>query len=264
MPAPSATAAPTAARGERWAAAATVGAAAGAWLALAAAAHSPLRDHLRHHAPSASAAGTAQAAFALAWLAMVAAMMLPPSLRFVRTLTRLVAGRARGPALVGAGVAGFALVWMLVGELFQLGDMGIHAAVDHTPWLAARPYLVTAASLALAGAYQLTPVKSRCLRACRQPAGFVARGWHGRAPVAELVRIGSAYGWSCVGCCWALMLVMFAAGMTSVALMAALAALMVAERALPRAGVAVAGVGVTFLAAAVLVATGLLPGFTPA
>ena len=78
--------------------------------------------------------------------------------------------------------------------------------------LADRPRLPLAAALALAGGYQLAPVNLRCLRGCRRPAGFVARGWHGRHPVRELFRIGTAYGLSCVGCCWALMPVMFAAG----------------------------------------------------
>jgi predicted metal-binding membrane protein len=227
-------------------------------------AHSPARGRLAHHAPSTSAGATGQLAFALGWLVMVVAMMLVPSQRFVRTLARLLDGRRRSGLLVVAGLGGFALVWLLVGELFQLGDLGVHAVVDATPWLGSHPYLVTAAALAVAGAYQLTPVKARCLRACRQPAGFVARGWHGRAPALELFQIGTAYGWSCAGCCWALMLVMFGAGLASLGLMAALAAVMLAERLVPRIEVAVPAVGATLLAAAALVAAGVLPGFTPA
>jgi predicted metal-binding membrane protein len=253
-----------AAHGDRLAVGLTVAAAAAAWVALTAATHSSARDHLAHHAPSTSAGATGQAAFAAGWLAMVAAMMLPPSLRYVRVLSSLLAGRRRRVPLLAAGLGGFALVWMLVGEMFQLGDLGVHALVDATPWVRDRPHLVAAASLAVAGAYQLTPLKARCLRACRQPAGFVARGWHGRAPATELFRVGSAYGWSCAGCCWALMLVMFAAGLTSLWLMAALAAVMLAEREVPRAEVAVTAVAAGLLLAAGLVAAGLLPGFSPA
>jgi predicted metal-binding membrane protein len=238
---------------------ATLAAAATAWLLLVAVSQSPVGAQLHHHGPSVGAVD--HAIFALGWLVMVAAMMLPQSARFAVTLRRLLGSRRRGGLLVLAGMGAFAGVWMLVGELFRVGDVGVHTLVDTWPWLGDRQYLVTAGALALAGGYQLAPAKLRCLRACRNPAGFVARAWQGRSPGLDVVQAGVAYGWSCVGCCWALMLLMFAAGLTSVGLMALLAAVMAAERKLRRVEVAVPALGAALVLAALLVAGQVLPPF---
>lgn len=234
-----------------------------AWLALVVASYTPAAP-LLHHGGSTSAGAIDPAAFALGWLVMVAAMMLPPSLGFLRCLRRLLEPRARATALLVTGIGAFALVWLLVGQLFQLGDSLVHAGVDASPWLQRHTALIPAAALALAGSYQLTPLKRRCLRACRNPAGFMARGWHGRSPGREVAQIGIAYGWSCVGCCWALMLVMFAAGLTSIWIMAGLAAITAGERYLPRSQIAVAVVAGTLFVSAGLVASGVLVLFPAA
>lgn len=251
----------TAARDERRSVAATVAVSAASWLLLGWLSRTSARSLLHHHALTSSAGGVDQAVFALGWLVMVGAMMLPPSMRFVLTLRRLLGSRRYGGLLVLAGIGAFATVWVFVGQLFQIGDLGVHALVNASPWLRARPYLVTAGALALAGAYQLAPLKLRCLRACRNPAGFVARAWHGRSPGMDVLRIGTAYGWSCVGCCWAMMLLMFAAGLTSLALMAVLAAAMLAERHVPRIGLGVHAVGAALVVASVLIAARLVPPF---
>jgi predicted metal-binding membrane protein len=236
--------------------------AAGAWLLVAVASHSAARAQLHHHRPSAGAVG--QVVFTLAWLVMIAAMMLPTSLRFVRTLRRFLEPQRQGRALMLVGLGAFGLVWLLVGQLFQLGDIVVHAIADHWTWLGEHNYLVTATALALAGIYQLAPAKMRCLRACRNPAGFVARAWHGRSPALDVFQIGAAYAWSCVGCCWALMLLMFAAGLTSLWLMAVLAVVMAAERNLRRIELAVPAVGVVLLVAAALVAVRVATPFAAA
>jgi predicted metal-binding membrane protein len=256
------TSAPVAARGgERSVVLWTMMAAAAAWLILIVAAYTPAAPLLRHHAPSTSAGAIDPAVFALSWLVMVAAMMLPPSVGFLRCVQRLLAARRRTVPLLLTAIGAFALVWLLVGQLFQLGDSVVHAAAGGWPWLHRHTSFITAAALALAGAYQLTPLKRRCLRACRNPTGFVARGWHGRSPARDLAQIGMSYGWSCVGCCWALMLVMFAAGLTSIWLMAGLAAVTGAERYVRRSSITVGLVAATLLLGAVLVAAGVLAPF---
>jgi predicted metal-binding membrane protein len=248
-------------RGERLLVAVTITAAAAAWLLLASVSRTAAGARLHHHGPSTSTGAVDHLLFATGWLLMVAAMMLPVSLRFVVTLRRLLGSRRHGGLLVLTGLAGYALVWVLVGELFQLADPAVHALVDTVPWLGDRQYLVTAGALALAGGYQLAPVRMRCLRACRNPAGFVAQGWHGRSPGREVFQVGTAYGWSCAGCCWALMLLMFAAGLTSLWLMAALTVVMVVERRARRVELAVPALAATLLLVAALVATRLLPPF---
>jgi predicted metal-binding membrane protein len=161
---------------------------------------------------------------------MVAAMMAPVSLAFITAIHRLVGARTDRHVLRAIAVAGYAVPWTVVGA----GAFGAGRALDalrgHWPWLGERPWLVTATALALAGGYQLTPVALRCLQQCRNPAGFVARGWHGLTPRRDMAAVAVAYGWSCVGCCWALMSLMTVVGTAGLPLMLLLTAVMAAER----------------------------------
>ena len=84
--------------------------------------------------------------------------------------------------------------------------------------------MILAATLAVAGLWQLTPLRDRCLDACRSPLGFVVNRWRGVSPRREALAMGIAHGWFCVGCCWSLMLVMFGVGLGSLAAMLALGA----------------------------------------
>jgi predicted metal-binding membrane protein len=85
------------------------------------------------------------------------------------------------------------------------GRERVHDLVTAFDWLQARPRLLGDETLAPAGLYQLTPVKRRCLTACRMPRGFVYPHWSGGHPAGDALRIGLAYGRSCVGCCWVVM-----------------------------------------------------------
>jgi predicted metal-binding membrane protein len=147
---------------------------------------------------------------------------------------------------------GYALVWSAFGALAFTRDLGVHAAVHASPWLHERDWLLGGSVLALAGAFQFTKLKDACLDKCRHPAAFMLR-FYERGTAGGL-RLGARHGVFCVGCCWALMLVMFAAGVASVVWMALLTALMVHEktrpqgaRAVPVTGVALLGAGSTTL-----------------
>jgi predicted metal-binding membrane protein len=112
--------------------------------------------------------------------------------------------------------------------------------------------VVAAATLGLAGAFQLSTLKDRCLTACRHPAAYLLR--HYRRGHGAAFRLGWGHGLWCLGCCWALMLVMFAVGVADLRWMAALTALMAYEK-IGRHGPAVAtATGVLALAVAPLVA----------
>jgi hypothetical protein len=112
----------------------------------------------------------------------------------------------------------------------------------------------------LAAAYELTPLKQACLRKCRSPMWFLLGGWRDGAVGA--MRLGAEHGAWCVGCCWALMAALFALGVMSIAWMAFVAALIAAEKLLPRARMA--SLAVTALLAAlglsVIVTPERLPG----
>lgn len=113
----------------------------------------------------------------------------------------------------------------------RFGDIVVHSVVDTLPWLSRRPSLIAAATLLLAGAFQFSDLKERCLRQCRHPAAFLLpryrRGTH------AAFRLGREHGLFCLGCCWALMLVGFAAGVANLWWMAALTAIMVVEKTIP-------------------------------
>lgn len=191
------------------------------------------------------------ALFLASWLLMVAAMMLPASAQFVVTVHRLVRTRDDRRGLIVVALVGYALPWAVVGLFARWAGIGVDALRQDWTWLAARPWLVMTVVMALAGAYQFAPVAVRCLQQCRNPTGFVVRGWHGRTPRRDLARIGIAYGWSCVGCCWALMALMVVASV-SLPLMAVLTAIMVAERRIRGAAPVVGGLLLYLAAMSVL------------
>ena len=99
----------------------------------------------------------------------------------------------------------------------------LHHVVDTTPWLGARPWLIEASVLALAGAWQFMPVTRHSLWDCRR-----ARETSAVMPLADhgALRLGLEHGLACLGASWALMLLMFAEGFDSFAWMIALSALM--------------------------------------
>jgi len=138
-------------------------------------------------------------------------------------------------------------------------DGGVHQAVDVLPWLATRPWLVGAVTLGLAGAFQFSTLKDRCLTECRHPAAYLLR--HYRRGPRNTFRLGWGHGLYCLGCCWALMLVMFAVGVSDLRWMAALAGLMAYEKLGRRGPAVAAAAGVAALALAVLVA--LHPAWVP-
>lgn len=184
------------------------------------------------------------------WTLMTVAMMLPTSLPLVRLFHSITRARAHRTRLVGLLVAGYLIVWVAFGALAHLGDRGLHVLVGSVPWLDANPWVVGTAILALAGAYQFSRLKYRCLEQCRSPFGFIASHWRGRSDQADAFRLGLRHGLFCVGCCWTLMLLMFAVGAGNLAWMLVLGAVMAAEKNLRWARGISRPLGVALLASA--------------
>lgn len=198
--------------------------------------------------------------FILAWQTMTAAMMLPSSLPLVRLFAAASAGQPRRRSAMAAFLGGYALIWSGFGVMAFSGDLLVHDIVHTVPWLEARPWLIAGGVLALAGAFQFSSLKDACLRQCRHPGAYLLRHY-GRGTGAAF-RLGAGHGLFCVGCCWALMLVMFAAGVANLWWMAVLTALMVYEKtgAGGRRTVPLAGIALLALAALVLAHPAGLPG----
>jgi predicted metal-binding membrane protein len=171
-------------------------------------------------------------AHSLAWLCMIAAMMLPTTLPLLALFGRVTAGRPDAARLNALVIAGYGLAWMAFGVLAHALDAAVHAAAGASGWVATHGWVAGAAVLAGAGAFQFSDLKYRCLERCRLPFGFVNERWRGR-PLHDAFRIGLDHGLFCVGCCWALMLLMFVVGMGNLAWMLLIGLAMAAEKNLP-------------------------------
>ncbi|MBA2383650.1 MAG: DUF2182 domain-containing protein [Actinobacteria bacterium] len=192
------------------------------------------------------------------WVTMMAAMMLPSVAPMVLLFARVSRQRAlhrRASVPTWIFVLGYLAVWTAFG-LVAYGVYGLVAALEggFLAWDRAGPYMAGGA-VACAGLYQLTPLKSICLRHCRGPLHFMLHGW--REGRTGALRMGATHGAFCVGCCWGLMLALFALGVMSVFWMAAVAAVVFVEKVVP------AGERVSRLAAVALVALGLLIAVAP-
>jgi predicted metal-binding membrane protein len=199
------------------------------------------------------------AVFLLTWQVMIAAMMLPSSLPLIALFAAVSADGPRPRTAMAALLGGYALVWTGFGALAFLGDTAVHRTVMGSPWLMGHSWLIAGGVLAVAGVFQFTPLKDRCLRQCRHPGAYLLARY--RRGNRSAFALGRGHGWFCMGCCWALMLVMFVAGVASLLWMAALTALMVYEKTGPggRRLVPVAGLFLLAAAALVLVHPAWLP-----
>jgi predicted metal-binding membrane protein len=198
--------------------------------------------------------------FLLLWVVMMAAMMLPSVAPVASMYLTVLRKRRNGTAGAHAAalVAGYLLAWTGFGlvafaisrGLGKLAPMGMSMAPSRLAvWSAA-------ITLAVAGGYQFTPLKARCLRHCRSPLGFLLQfgNYSGRL---KDVRAGIYHGGYCVGCCWSLMLVLVAVGVMNMAWMAALTGVVFVEK------VWRSGEAFGYAVGGVLVLTGLLLPWLP-
>jgi predicted metal-binding membrane protein len=196
--------------------------------------------------------------FAVTWVLMMGAMMLPAAAPMVAGYRR----RAAGLGATHAFLAGYLGAWLAAGVLaYALVEGARSLGLGFLAWDEAGRYF--AGGVVLAGAlYQLTGPKDACLRRCRNPRAFVAEHW--RPGRLGALRMGMEHGGFCVGCCWALMAALFALGVMSIGWMVLVAALIAAERLLPWKTVAGRGVAIVLalLALGVAFAPEDVPGLT--
>jgi predicted metal-binding membrane protein len=192
------------------------------------------------------------------WVVMMAAMMFPSLAPTVALYARMATDRV-APLLFAAG---YLLVWGAAGvTAFAVARIGGELAGDVLAWDRAGRW-VAGATLLVAAAYELTPLKDVCLAKCRSPLGFLLGAWRdGRAGGLQM---GARHGAWCVGCCWALMASLFALGLMSLVWMAFVAALIALEKTLPWRRVATYGTaGILLLAAPDVVPALTIPGDDP-
>jgi predicted metal-binding membrane protein len=193
------------------------------------------------------------------WVVMMAAMMLPSVAPTVALYSRMTSNASSLSPYVFA--AGYLLTWTAVGVgTYVVGTAVSGALGDSVRWDHAGRG-IAGVLLIGAAAYQLTPVKDVCLGKCRSPLGFLIGTWRDGAGGAA--QMGARHGAWCLGCCWALMVALFALGVMSLVWMAVVASLITVEKLLPWRRVAVWSTTLLLIALAlgVLIAPDAIPGF---
>jgi predicted metal-binding membrane protein len=188
------------------------------------------------------------------WAVMMVAMMLPGASPLVLLYARVVRqaeakGRnLRGNASIAALAWGYLVVWILFSLLAVLLQWGLERAGVMSAMMSLNAGRLSGGLLIAAGLYQLTPLKSACLRHCRGPAAFLAAHW--RPGVSGAWRMGLTHGAYCLGCCAVLMLLLFVGGVMNLVWIAGLTLFVAVEKLAPF------GLAVAQAMAAILIAAG--------
>ena len=184
------------------------------------------------------------------WSVMMVGMMAtaaaPVLLVFSQTRAARVEGSA-SPSVVLFGL-GYLAVWLGFSAFAALTQFALHQAAFLSPTMSVFSPRLAGAILIGAGVYQLTPLKRACLAHCQSPFGFLMSHW--REGKSGAFQMGLRHGAYCLGCCWALMGVLFAVGVMNLAWVAVLAAFVLLEK------IGLSGAFVSRVGGAIMIAAG--------
>ena len=193
------------------------------------------------------------------WAVMMVGMMTPsaaPMVLIYAGVGRQAFAQGKPFAATGWFLAGYLVVWLVFALIATGAQLLLTAAALLDPMMASSSRVFGGIVLILAGLYQWTPLKDACLSQCQSPLLFIQRHGGFRRDPSGAVWLGLRHGAYCVGCCWMLMALLFVGGVMNVLWIAALSALVFAEKALPHgrllsrtAGVLLIGAGVWLIAA---------------
>jgi predicted metal-binding membrane protein len=184
------------------------------------------------------------------WVVMMIGMMVGTAAPVLLLFAGAHAGRGgrRVPWIVLVFGLGYVIVWAGFSAAAALTQWALHSAAMLSPMMAASSSRVGGVILIAAGVYQLTPFKRACLTHCRSPLGFLMTHWRGGTRGALMM--GLRHGAYCLGCCWALMGVLFAVGVMNLLWVAALTVFVLVEKSGP------AGIVIARVAGAAMIAWG--------
>jgi len=166
----------------------------------------------------------------LMWAVMMAAMMLPSALPMILAFVDLSTRRGES-ARAGSFVAAYLLVWLAFSAAATAAQWALQALDWVNPMIVSTSTWLTCALLLTAGIYQFSPLKRLCLSSCRTPIVFLLGGW--RPGVYGAFAMGTRHGLLCLGCCWALMALLFVGGVMNLAWIAALSVAVAFEKLSP-------------------------------
>ena len=176
------------------------------------------------------------------WVLMMAAMMLPSTLPMVKLFATVQKKQAERTALaVTVFILAYLTAWAVYSLAATMLQWRLHESSLLNQMMDSRNYLWSGMVLIVAGLYQWTPLKEVCLRQCRSPLGFLMANW--RSGYRGTFRMGLQHGFYCVGCCWALMSILFAVGVMNMLWIVVLATFALLEKTLlpPTAGRVITG-----------------------
>ena len=186
----------------------------------------------------------------LMWSVMMVAMMLPSAAPMLSTYARIASAREGSRAYhVWMFAGGYFVVW----TAFSLAATALQYALQNVAIVSDEMRTGPVAGgiiLAVAGIYQLTPLKNACLKTCRSPIGFFMTSWRDGARGA--FAMGIEHGTFCLGCCSMLMALLFVAGVMNLAWVAAISVLVLVEKAAPYGRAIAFASGVAMIAAGII------------
>lgn len=186
------------------------------------------------------------------WAVMMVGMMTPSAAPMVLTyamVARQAASKGTPFAAAAWFAGGYLLAWAAFALVATMGQWALERAALLTPMLASASARFGGGLLLAAGIYQWTPLKNVCLEHCRAPLSFVQRHGGFKPDAAGSLRLGLLHGWYCIGCCWALMTLLFVAGVMNILWIVALGALVFAEKLLPFGRIVAKSAGIAAFAA---------------
>ena len=168
------------------------------------------------------------------WSIMMAAMMLPSAAPMILLMATIERARCRGEgsaAASGSFASGYVAIWTAFSIGATVIQYGLDVAALLSPAMATTSIAVAGGTLIAAGIYQLTPFKQACLRRCRSPLEFAMTRW--RSGNTGAFMMGIEHGLFCLGCCWALMLLLFVGGVMNMSWIAGLTIFVMIEKLAP-------------------------------
>jgi len=194
----------------------------------------------------------------LMWVVMMVGMMVPsaaPMTLLYASVARQARAQGSPLAPTAVFVAGYLLMWAVFSAFATAAQWGLERAALVSPAMVATSPVLGAGLLVMAGIYQLTPFKGACLRHCRSPVHLLAERW--REGARGALRMGLEHGAYCLGCCWALMALLFVGGVMNLLWVATIALFVLVEKLVPHGAASgrVAGLGMVGIGAAMLALT---------
>jgi len=185
------------------------------------------------------------------WVVMMIGMMTPsvaPMILIYARIGRQAGGEGQPLAVSAWFVLGYLLSWTTFSLAATSAQWALERAALLTPMMESVSNILGATALIVAGLYQWTPFKDACLSYCQTPLGFILRYGFRREAIGALA-LGFRHGLYCIGCCWALMVLLFVAGVMNLFWIAALSALVLVEKVVPFGRLVPRIAGIAFMAA---------------